>query len=89
MRLIQLEVKNLICFIGRLVDDIQEISSKFNIKNKIIENIKITNSDRHNFQGPVIFVVFKDNFKIVYKSKNTDTDICLRKIIFRILRIAG
>lgn len=81
VRLIQLEVKNLICFIGRLVDDIQEISSKFNIKNKIIENIKITNSDRHNFQGPVIFVVFKDNFKIVYKSKNTDTDICLRKII--------
>ena len=81
MRLIQLEVKNLICFIGRLVDDIQEISSKFNIKNKIIENIKITNSDRHNFQGPVIFVVFNDNFKIVYKSKNMDTDICLRKII--------
>lgn len=81
VHLIQTEIKSLICFIRRLIDDLPEISYIFNITNKIIENIEIASSDRHNFQGPVIFVVFNDNFKIVYKSKNMDTDICLRKII--------
>lgn len=79
--LIQTEIKSLICFFNRLINDIPEIDKKFNVKNQIIKSIEVTNSDRHNFVGTVIFVLFSNNTKIVYKSKNMDYDICLREII--------
>lgn len=79
--LIQAEIQSLEMFFIHFIIDLTEIKRVFNIDVNVIQNIEITNSDRHNFSGPIIFITFVNNIKIVYKPKQMYTDGCLRSLV--------
>lgn len=83
-KLVEFEIKSIQVFFKRLNLDIIEIRKKFNIKNSYVQNIIIQPSDRHNFNGPIVFVVFSNGVKVVYKPKSAESDI-FEKFIYSTL----
>ena len=75
------EIKSFVLFINRLKTDFSEIQSYFSIEGSFIDSIRIFESDRHNFSGPVILVYFQNNQKIVYKPKEGQSGLFFENLI--------
>lgn len=85
-KLIDYEIRSFILFVNRLSTDLSEIQNYFAIQSTFVKSIKIFESDRHNFSGPIILVRFENNQEIVYKSKDGQSGLFFENLI-KILKL--